>query len=86
MEEFEPVLDSLFMRYWLQPYLTEVFDNLVARQNKDYLNLERMKQYLNLPEVLSDRIVRQVNANGDERIDREEFVKFMLRMLMGTFE
>ena len=27
-----------------------------------------------------------MNANGDERIDHDEFVKFMLRMLMGSLE
>lgn len=41
---------------------------------------------MNLPEILGDRLVRQMNANGDERIDHDEFVLFMLKMLMGTFE
>jgi len=27
-----------------------------------------------------------MNANGDERIDHDEFVKFFLKMLMGSFE
>ena len=27
-----------------------------------------------------------MNANGDERIDHDEFVLSMLKMLMGTFE
>ena len=27
-----------------------------------------------------------MNANGDERIDHDEFVKFMLKMLMGTLQ
>lgn len=85
MEDFEPILDSVFVRHWLQPYLSEVFQALIIRQSKDYLTLERMKQYLNLPEILADRLVRQMNANGDERIDKDEFVKFMLKMLVGTF-
>ena len=27
-----------------------------------------------------------MNANGDERIDHDEFVKFFLKMLMGSLE
>jgi Ca2+-binding EF-hand superfamily protein len=27
-----------------------------------------------------------MNANGDERIDHDEFVKFFLKMLMGSYE
>ena len=43
-----------------------------------------MKSFLNLPVLIGDRIVRQINANGDERIDHDEFVKFFLKLLMGT--
>ena len=39
-----------------------------------------------MPELIGDRIVRQMNANGDERIDHAEFVQFMLRMLMGSLQ
>lgn len=39
-----------------------------------------------MPELIGDRIVRQMNANGDERIDHAEFVKFFLQMLMGPLE
>ena len=39
-----------------------------------------------MPELIGDRIVRQMNANGDERIDHDEFVKFFLKMLMGSLE
>lgn len=27
-----------------------------------------------------------MNANGDERLDHDEFVKFFLKMLMGSLE
>ena len=39
-----------------------------------------------MPELIGDRIVRQMNANGDERIDHDEFVKFFLKLLMGSLE
>lgn len=39
-----------------------------------------------MPELIGDRIVKQMNANGDERIDHDEFVKFFLKMLMGTLQ
>ena len=45
-----------------------------------------MKQYLDLPELLGLRIVNQINANGDERIDHDEFVDFFLQLTMGSFE
>ena len=63
-----------------------MFHSLIQRQSKSYLTFQKAKQYLNLPEILADRLVRQMNANGDERIDHDEFVLFLLRMLMGTFQ
>lgn len=41
---------------------------------------------MNLPELIGMRIMKQMNANGDERIDHDEFVKFFLKMLMGSYE
>jgi hypothetical protein len=29
-------------------------------------------------------MVQQINVNGDERIDHDEFVQFFVKMLMGT--
>ena len=37
-----------------------------------------------MTEVLADRILQQINENGDERIDHDEFVAFMLQLAMGT--
>ena len=37
-----------------------------------------------MPEVLANCYVGQVNANGDERIDHDEFVGFLLKALMGS--
>lgn len=39
-----------------------------------------------MPELIGDRLVKQINANGDERIDHDEFVPFFLKLLMGTLE
>lgn len=39
-----------------------------------------------MPELIGDRMVRLINANGDERIDHDEFVPFMLKVCMGTLE
>jgi Ca2+-binding EF-hand superfamily protein len=63
-----------------------VYFGLINRSNKDYLGCKRTKQYLNMPELIGDRLVRQMNANGDERIDHDEFVKFFQSLLMGTLE
>lgn len=68
------------------PYLSSVYFGLVQRTNKDYIGCQKAKLYLNMPEYIGQRIVEQINANGDERIDHDEFVKFFLTMLMGTLE
>ena len=39
-----------------------------------------------MPELIGERILKQMNLNGDERIDHDEFVKFFLILLMGTLE
>ena len=38
---------------------------------------------MNLPELLGTRLVKQINENGDERIDHDEFVNFFVTVLMG---
>ena len=63
-----------------------MFFGLISRTNKDYLGVKKTKQYLNMPEFIGQRIVIQMNANGDERIDHDEFVKFFLTVLMGSLE
>lgn len=69
------------------PYLSSVFLGLIERQNKrDYLSIKKTKQYLNLPELIGDRIVKILNFKCDERVDHDEFVAFMLNLLMGTIE
>ena len=41
---------------------------------------------MNLPELIGQRLVNLINANGDERIDHDEFVGFLLKMLMGSLD
>ena len=84
MESCDEEYDKFFVSKMLVPYLSTVYFGLLKRQNKDYLSIKRMKQYMNLPELLGQRIVSQVNANGDARIDHDEFVKFFLKLLMGS--
>mmetsp|Transcript_30581 Transcript_30581/g.46900 ORF Transcript_30581/g.46900 Transcript_30581/m.46900 type:complete len:91 (+) Transcript_30581:282-554(+) len=39
---------------------------------------------MNMPELVGERICRIINANGDERIDHDEFIKFFTVALMGS--
>jgi len=39
-----------------------------------------------MPELIGERILKQMNSNGDERIDHDEFVKLFLILFMGTLE
>ena len=78
--------DRYFVEQIIVPYFSSIFSSLVSRQPKSYLSCVRMKQYLNLPELLGARIVKQINRNGDERIDHNEFVSFMLKLFVGKFD
>ena len=79
-------LDRYFIKVILVPYLTNVYNSLLNRfnPNKSYIWLESLKRYLNLPELLGIRLVKQINDNNDERIDHNEFVEFFIRLLMGS--
>lgn len=74
------------MKKMVVPYLSSVFFSLVQRGTKDYVTLAKTKQYLNLPVAIAEAICKQINANGDERIDHDEFVGFMIDVLMGNLE
>jgi len=41
---------------------------------------------MGLPSFIGDRLVEQINTNGDERIDHDEFVRFFLILCAGSFE
>lgn len=84
MESFESAQDKYFLKKILVPYLSSVYFSLLAQGFKNYLSTQKTKHYLNLPEQLGNQIIKQINANGDERIDHDEFVGFMLELLMGT--
>lgn len=69
----------------LIPYLSSVYYGLTVHGGaKEYLSASKTQLYLNLPYVLAKRVVSQINANGDERIDHDEFVNFMVKACMGT--
>ena len=86
MQEFNPEFDSFFLKKMAIPYFSEVFYGLISRGTKDYLSLSRTKQYLSIPEPICDRICCQINANGDERIDHDEFIEFLVTALMGNVQ
>ena len=86
MEQFCPDRDVFFTREILTPYLSSVYSSLLSKGKKNYLSIDRVKQYLDLPELLGQRIVKQIDANGDDRIGHDEFVKFFLSLLMGSFK
>ena len=85
-ENFNPEMDNYFIKNILCPYLSSVYNGIIENQNKEYLLVQKTKQYLNMPELIGERILKQMNLNGDERIDHDEFVKFFLILLMGTLE
>ena len=52
--------DQYFIKHLLAPYLSQLYTGLVARNNnvkQEWLSLSVLKEYLNLPELLGDRIV-----------------------------
>ena len=84
IDEFDQDVDPYFIKNHLVPYLSSVYYAIVARGNKDYISIRKLKHYMNLPEVLNVIFAKQINANGDERIDHDEFVAFFLKLLMGS--
>lgn len=84
MEAFDEARDGPFIERILVPYLVQVYQGLVARGTKEYLDLQAQKQYLNMPEPLAEAVCRVINANGDERIDMDEFVQFFTTVLVGN--
>ena len=68
------------------PYFSSVYFGLIDHGTKDYLSILKIRQYLNLPEPLGDRVCNIINANGDERIDHDEFLEFFTTALMGTLQ
>ena len=88
LEVFDNQQDSHFIRKLLIPYLSSVFLNLLERAGgeKNYLHCNKVKEYMGLPEIVGSRIIRLINANGDERIEHQEFVDFFLEFLVGSKE
>ena len=86
MDNYASDKDDYLIKELLVPYLSQVYSGLIARQNKDYLSISKTKQYMNLPELIGHRLILQINANGDERIDHDEFVGFFLKLLMGSLK
>ena len=79
------IQDSYYVKKMLIPYLSTVYYALVSRQaNKDYLSAMTTLHYLGLPEIIGERIMYQINVNGDERIDHDEFVDFFVQAAMGS--
>ena len=84
VEKFDPKTDIYFVKNILLPYLSSVYFGIINRGTKDYLSLAKIKQYMDMPDLVGERICRIINANGDERIDHDEFIKFFAQALMGS--
>lgn len=41
---------------------------------------------MKLPEVIVNQICQQINTNGDERVDLDEFQTFFLNVIMGSVD
>ena len=77
-------MNDYYIRKLLIPYMMSVYRGLISRIGKDYLTSQATKMYMGLSPLLSERIISQMNLNGDERIDQDEFVAFMLLVCMGN--
>mmetsp|Transcript_18492 Transcript_18492/g.28384 ORF Transcript_18492/g.28384 Transcript_18492/m.28384 type:complete len:163 (+) Transcript_18492:1-489(+) len=56
IENLNPEQDKPFLKKIVTPYLSSVYFSLISRQSKDYLSVQRVKQYLGLPELLGNRV------------------------------
>ena len=76
--------EDYFSKHVATPYLSSVFSRL-AGLKKPYLTSLKTKLYLDLPELLGSKIVRQINYNGDERVTHQQFLGFFLALLCGSW-
>ena len=86
MDAYQPVRDSYFIKRMMIPYFSQVYQALIDKSTKSYLDIKKTKQYLGLPEPIADRICQQINSNGDERVDHDEFIQFFVTALMGNHQ
>jgi len=77
-------IDLLFLRDFATPYFSSVYQSLVNQGNGGILEVARVKRYLNLPEIIFNRIIGIMNENGDDRIDHEEWLIFFLRLTCSS--
>jgi Ca2+-binding EF-hand superfamily protein len=76
-----------FITHILTPYLSSVFTSIKQTGKKlEYIELSRLKLYLNLPPIIQDSVCNLINTNSDERIDHDEFVKFFLSLIASSVE
>jgi hypothetical protein len=78
--------DIVFLRDFLVPYLSNVFRSLLSRNKTEYLSLWCVKEYLSLQGMLGTRVIDLMNENGDSRIDHDEWLPFMLNLIIGKFD
>lgn len=79
-------MDIFFIKEVLKPYLRDTFDALTSngKSGRTYLNIDKIKQYFGMNEFIADRLLTIINANGDERIDFDEWFSFFLKVFMGS--
>ena len=58
IENFHIDKDPFFIKEILIPYLSCVYFSMISKGNKDYLSITKTKSYLNMPELIGDRLVK----------------------------
>lgn len=51
-----------------------------------YVTKAVLKNYLNLPELIFLRVLKQINPSGDEQIEHREFLNFFFKITCGSFK
>ena len=66
--------------------MRSTFDALTlhGNQGKMYLNTDKTMLYFGMSEFIGMRFMSLINANGDQRIDFDEWYEFFLKVLMGS--
>ena len=86
MTDKDSEIDVVFIRDFVVPYFSEVYNSLMHKDGLGYLREESIKIYVNLPEILGNRLMQLINANGDQLIDHDEWLEYMLNLICGSFE
>ena len=77
-------MDTSFLKHFAAPYFSQVYKAMLGQ--REYLSVEGIREYMNLPEPIFQRVLICLNPNGDDRVDHDEFLDFFLSLTSASLD